>query len=87
MKQAVRWNTEITATVPLDATTRTRLRVAPTALRLGRYVKATGLLTPTGLAGRRVKLSVQVRKGATWASVKQWGDAGAGAAYAAARGR
>jgi hypothetical protein len=44
--------------------------VALTALKLGKYVKATGLLTPTSLAASRVKLSVQVRKSATWASVK-----------------
>jgi len=39
------------------------------AMRLGRSVTAKGIVTPTSLAGSRVKLTAQ-RKGATWVSVK-----------------
>ena len=39
-------------------------------LKLGRSVTATGNVTPTGLAGSKVTLTVHLKKGATWAKVK-----------------
>jgi len=40
------------------------------ALKLGKRVTAKGRVTPTSLAGSKVKLSVQKKKGAKWVTVK-----------------
>ena len=47
------------------------LKVAPTSLLLGRSVKASGLLTPLGLAGGKVTLRVQRWIGGVWVTVKR----------------
>ena len=39
-------------------------------MRLGKRVTAKGTVTPASLAGSKVKLTVQKRKGARWVTVK-----------------
>ena len=39
--------------------------------RLGRRVTAKGRVTPTSLAGSKVKLSVQKKRGARWVTLKR----------------
>jgi len=41
------------------------------AIRLGRRVTAKGTVTPTRLAGSKVKLTVQKKRGARWVTVKR----------------
>ena len=41
------------------------------AMRLGRRVTAKGRVTPTSLAGSKVKLSVQKKRGARWVTLKR----------------
>ena len=41
------------------------------AMRLGRHVTAKGKVTPTSLAGSKVTLTVQNKRGARWVKVKR----------------
>jgi hypothetical protein len=40
------------------------------AMKLGKRVTATGKVTPTSLAGSKVRLTVQKKRGARWVTVK-----------------
>ncbi|MFA4964506.1 MAG: IPT/TIG domain-containing protein, partial [Thermoleophilia bacterium] len=51
-------------------TAKLTLKVSPTAVLLGRSVKATGQLAPLRLAGSRVRLLLQVRKGTRWVTLR-----------------
>jgi len=91
-------DTQITATVPADATSGAIAVTTPGgtgtsaasfsvvfrpkvtlklsgltsgAMRLGRRVTAKGKVTPTSLAGSKVTLTVQKKRGARWVTVKR----------------
>jgi hypothetical protein len=52
-------------------TTKVTAKVAPTTIRLGKTVKASGLATPaTTLTGKKVALRVDFKKGTAWVKVK-----------------
>jgi IPT/TIG domain len=70
---AVASATQITVTVPLFTPTVT-LKLSGLkrgALRLGRRLTAKGAVTPASLAGSKVTLTVQKKKGARWVKVKR----------------
>jgi hypothetical protein len=64
--------TNFTVTVPA-VTTKVTLKLSGLrsgAMRLGRSVTATGKVTPTSLAGSKVKLTVQKKKSTRWVTLK-----------------
>ena len=58
------------AVVPAPTVTLKLSGLRSGALKLGKRVTAKGRVTPTSLAGSKVKLSVQKKKGAKWVTVK-----------------